>query len=171
MIDGLVVVGRVSRPHGVQGEIRVRPYTESVDTFQKYDRLYFKLQGRAARPVEVTGIRPDKADVLLRIRGLETRDEARKLSGAEVLVKREWLPDLEEGEYYWTDLIGLPVFDTRGQCLGTIRNMYSGGGADLMVLDVDGREVWMPFNEEVVTEVDLTVGRLILDPPKGLLDL
>jgi 16S rRNA processing protein RimM len=171
MTDGLVVVGRISRPHGVKGELRVRPYTESVTTFQEYDRLYVKLQGRAARLVQVSASRPDKADVLLKVKGLETREDAQKLSGAEVLVKREWLPDLEEGEYYWTDLIGLDAFDDQGGNLGQVRQMFSSGGVDLMVLDVDGHEVWLPFNEEVVTEVDLSTGRVILSPPKDLLEL
>ena len=171
MTEGLVVVGRISRPHGVKGEIRVRPYTESVITFQEYDRLYIKLRRGAARLLEITGSRPDKADVLIKVKGLDTRDEARTLSGAEVLVKREWLPDLEEGEYYWTDLIGLNAYDSAGKSLGQVRNMFSGGGGDLMVLAIDGREIWLPFNEEVVTEVDLETERVILSPPEGLLDL
>ena len=171
MTDGLVVVGRISRPHGVKGEIRVRPYTESVITFQEYDRLYVKLRGGVARLLEIAGSRPDKADVLIKVKGLETRDEARTLSGAEVLVKRDWLPDLEEGEFYWTDLIGLNATDVAGRRLGRVRNMFSGGGGDLMVLDIDGREVWLPFNEEVVKEVDLETERVVLSPPEGLLDL
>jgi 16S rRNA processing protein RimM len=86
-------------------------------------------------------------------------------------VPRSSLPELQPDEYYWSDLIGLSVFDESGRLLGRVIRILPTGADDLLVLERDGREILLPFLEEVVQSIDLEAGRVVAAPPPGLLDL
>ena len=165
------MIGRVTRPHGVGGELRVLSYTESAESFSRFDRLLVRPVKSMAKEVRVTGVRPHKKFVLLKLYGVINRDQAESLVDAEVLVKREWLPPPAEDEYYWTDLIGLSAFDEEGRLLGVVKAVMPAGSEDLLVLEENGREVILPFHSEVVLDVDPPGGRLTARPPQGLLEI
>ena len=170
MADDLVVIGRVTRPHGVRGEMRILPFTESQASFERFDRVYVQPQGRAPGLATVEKFRPAPKVVLMKIEGVRTREEAARLTGADILVRREWLPDLEEDEYYWVDLIGLQVVDEQDNPWGQVRNIMNTGSDDIVVLDNGGKELLIPFRAEVVLKVDLPEKRLVIRPPEGLFD-
>ncbi|MEW5722019.1 MAG: ribosome maturation factor RimM [Thermodesulfobacteriota bacterium] len=169
--DDLVVIGQVTRPHGVRGEVRVVPYTHSAASFDLFDQVYVRRRDRWEGILRISGVRPHKSLILLNFKGITTRDQAAELSSALLLVRREWLPEPEEGEYYWTDLIGLAVFDRQGGPLGRVEAILPTGGGEVLVLKAEGRELLLPFNEDSILEVDLDGGRLVADPPPGLLEL
>ncbi|MFH1134457.1 MAG: ribosome maturation factor RimM [Pseudomonadota bacterium] len=171
MSGDFVVLGRLARPHGVHGEIKVRLFVESLDAFGQLRKIYLRQGNREKRAVEVEEVRFHQDSILLKIRGVSSREQARELTGTEVLIERDLLPELSEDEYYWTDLIGLLVFDRAGKKLGPVVNMLATGADDLLVLEIDGREVFIPFRNEMVIEVDPAGGKIIVDPPQGLLDL
>jgi 16S rRNA processing protein RimM len=170
MSPDLVVIGQVTRPHGVRGEVKVLPFTESPASFQHFDRVYTRRPGRDPEVLGIVEARPHKRLVLLKFKGVHTREEAEDLAGAEILVERNWLPQLEEDEYYWTDLIGLEVLDGEGHGLGTVKNIFTNGVDDILVIVRDGREILLPFRGEIIDEVDLPNGRILANPPLGLLD-
>ncbi|MBU2546954.1 MAG: ribosome maturation factor RimM [Proteobacteria bacterium] len=170
MVADLVVIGRVTQPHGVQGELRIRPYTESIDSFDLFHQVYLRRPGGVEELADVVGARPHKDLVLVKIKGIRSRDQAEALAGAELLVRREWLPSLEPDEYYWVDLIGLDVYDQADHHLGRVRNILSTQADDLLVVVDDDREVLLPFRDEIVRDVDLEAGRLRVSPPEGLLE-
>ena len=166
----LVVIGQVTRPQGIRGEVRVLPFTESPASFQRFDQVYMRRKGHDPEVVGIVEARPHKKVVLLKFRGVHTREEAENLIGAEILVERNWLPVLGSDEYYWTDLIGLDVFDTDGRGLGAVKNIFSNGVDDILVIEHEGREILLPFRGEMIEEVDLVVGRIVASPPAGLLE-
>ena len=170
MASELVVIGQITRPHGIQGEVKVLPFTESPDSFQKFDRVYIRRPGQEPEVISITEARPHKAIVLLKLKGVRTRDEAEALHGAEILVERDWLPKLEADEYYWIDLIGLEVLDTEGRGLGEVWNIFNNGADDILVVKRDGREILLPFRGEIIDEVDLPNGRILANPPLGLIE-
>lgn len=171
MAGDLVVIGQVARPHGVRGEVRIRPFTESAASFNLFDRVYLRRPGRTEELTRIESVRVHKNVVLLKLKGIRSRDEAEEIAGAEVLIRRDWLPAVEEDEYYWADLIGLSAFDEDGCCLGRVEKILSTAADDILVVCGQGREVLLPFRTEVILEVDQAEGRLLVRPPGGLLDL
>jgi 16S rRNA processing protein RimM len=171
MAEDRVLMGRVARTHGVRGEICLTPFTESPDFFLDCGHLQVLLPDGTALGLEVDAVRKHKRLVLLKLKGIRSLEEAERLVGAEVFVPRSSLPELEPDEYYWTDLIGLSVFDESGRLLGRVMRILPTGADDLLVLDRDGREILLPFLEEVVQSIDLKAGRVVAAPPPGLLDL
>jgi 16S rRNA processing protein RimM len=166
-----VVIGRIQGPHGVAGELRIRPYTETVDVWRTFPRVVLRRSDRDDELRIVEGYRPHKALVLLKLKGVHNRDQAQALAGVDVLVRREWLPAADADEYYWADLIGLVVEDPNGREVGRVRAVLRPGADDLLVLEHQDREILVPFRAEIITEVDLAGGRIRIDPPEGLLDL
>ncbi len=171
MAEDLVVIGRVTRPHGVQGELKVQPFTESTSSFSRFDQVIIRGRNRGEELREVLETRPHKNLVLIKLKGVRDRDQAEALAGAEILVRREWLPETEPDEYYWTDLIGLEGYGEDGLYLGRVENVFSAGAGDILVLKNAGREVLLPFEADIILEVDLPGGRFRARPPEGLLDL
>jgi 16S rRNA processing protein RimM len=171
MAEDLLVIGRITKPHGIGGEVRVTPFTESPRVFTQYDRIYLRLPDGEPRLMMVRAARPHKNAVLLKLEDVENRDQAEEIIGADLLIQREWLPDPDEDEYYWIDLIGLRVFTENGGTLGNVTNLIAGSEDDLLVIKDDKREILLPFRNEIIREVDLDQGRIVVDPPEGLLDL
>ena len=171
MTDELVILGRITRPHGVRGEVRVFPHTQTPDSFLGFRSLLLRRPDCDPREVRVLEAKVHGSMVLLRLEGVGDRSGAEELIGADLLIGRDMLPELDEGEYYWADLIGLEVFDERGTRLGRVAGLLAVGADDLLRLENGEREIFLPFREEVITEVDLAAGRMSARPPEGLLEL
>lgn len=107
--------------------------------------------------------------LLLKLRGLEDRAEAEGLAGSELGLLRSELEEPEEGEYYWTDLIGLTVLDSEGREVGRVANLFDSGAHDILVVRAGDREVLIPAIPEMVAEVDLEAGLLRIEPLEGLI--
>ena len=105
-----------------------------------------------------------------RLDGITTKEEADALKGADLFAPRDRLPALPDDEYYHADLIGLPVHDTGGALLGTVRAVLNHGAGDLLELlpPAGGATVLLPFTLAAVPTVDLGAGRIVADPPEGL---
>ena len=102
-----------------------------------------------------------------RLSGVATKEAADALRGTSLFADREKLPSLPDDEFYHADLIGLPVFDTGGAPLGTVRAVYNHGAGDILEILAPGRRaaLLLPFTKAVVPTVDLTAGRIVADPP------
>ncbi|MEW6264722.1 MAG: ribosome maturation factor RimM [Thermodesulfobacteriota bacterium] len=168
--DELVLIGQITRPHGVRGEVRVRPFTESPASFARYDRLYLRVPGRAEKDYQVKEVRPHKTVVLLKLKGIRTREQAEALRGAGVYIRRDWLPRLPADEYYWKDLIGLSAYDEAGRCLGRVENIFTAGEVEILVITDGRRETLAPFRAEVILQVDVDQRRLLIKALEGLND-
>lgn len=171
MAEDLVVIGRITRTHGVRGEVRVQAFSDSPASLGQYERIYVRRHGGGDELFDVLEFRPHQNAALFKLKGIRTRDEAQTLAGADVLIPRTWLPRLEEDEYYWVDLIGLDGYDRNDRFVGRVENIFSNGADDILVLNLDGREILLPFRAEMILEVDLEGRRLVVHPPEGLLDL
>ncbi|MCX8293233.1 ribosome maturation factor RimM [Phyllobacterium sp. 0TCS1.6A] len=155
----LAIIGAA---HGTRGELRVKTFTEDALAIADYGPLY-DATGRA---FEILDIRPAKTVVVVRFRGVNDRNAAEALNGTELFVDRSQLPaDLDEDEYYHSDLIGLDALDAQGQRYGRISAMFDFGGGDLIELTIPGkRPMLIPFTQAAVPHVDLAAGHIIVDP-------
>lgn len=178
--DRLLLMGRLGRTHGVRGEMKVYPETDDPQRFALLDRLYVGATERDARPMEVESVRfqypKGRTVVLLALVGVDTLEAASDLGGAQLYADPDDLPELEEGQAFLHDLIGLEVVvvDEEGQAagdpIGTVRDLYDGAQL-LFAIERPGLpEVLLPDVEEFVDRVDLAERRLYVRPPEGLFE-
>ena len=113
-----------------------------------------------------------RGHVLLRLAGIDSREQAEPLVGQEVQAEARRFPELADGEYYWFQLLGLPVVHAGdGTILGRLEAIWPTGAHDVYVVRQGKREVLLPAVEEVIQEIDLQAGVVKVRPPEGLLDL
>jgi len=167
-----VAMGRVGRPFGIKGEVRVRPYNPGSENWASLRTLYLRGEG-GEEEVEVIRARLHQGDVLLSLKGFPSRTEIERLRGLEVLAREADLKPLADGEYYWHQLVGLEVW-CEGRRLGPVIRMEETApeldAADLLVVESGGQEVLIPFARAVIRAVDLAAGRIEVHPFQGLWD-
>lgn len=160
--DKLVTLGRISGAHGIKGWVKVYSFTDPRANVIGFDR-WMLLKDGERREVVVEGGNGASGKVRAKLRGIEDRDAALALIGAEIAVARAALPACEPGEYYWTDLEGLAVRNARGESLGTVDYLFAGGAHDMLVLE-GGSQRLIPFvTGRVVREVDLERRVIVVD--------
>jgi 16S rRNA processing protein RimM len=169
--DELIAVGRVGRPRGVHGDTFVEPWTDDPD-----DRFavgaVLQTDPADAGPLTVAAMSVAGDRLVVRFAGVDDRDGADALRGVRLLIAASSRPDLDDpDEFYDTDLVGLAARTVAGAELGPVRDVLHAGGADYLVVDVDGRERLVPFVRAIVPSVDVVAGVVVIDPPEGLFEL
>ena len=173
--DALLIVGKVLRAHGVQGEMKVVPETDDPQRFEALERIYIGGSPAGVREYAVASVRyqPTKRGlvVLLRLADVNLPEAADALRGSWVYALEEDLPPLEEDEVFLYDLIGLDVVTEAGEPVGTVRDVLEGSAHPLYLVTRDGRpDVMIPAVPEFIADVDTEAQRLTIRPIEGLLD-
>jgi 16S rRNA processing protein RimM len=162
------VVGRIGRPHGLRGEVTVQIRTDSPE--QRFT-AGTQFGVGAGRTLTVDAVRPHSGALLVRFAGVADRDAAAHLRGLVLTIEVAELPVLDDpDEFYDHQLEGLVALGPDGAVLGTVREVVHAPASDLLVLETDHGEALVPFVRAIVSDVDLAGGRVVLDPPAGLLD-
>ena len=163
---GLVRIGTVVRALGLQGHLGV---AGSEGALGSLPRVTLRRPGGAAESVEILEARPQGKLWALRLEGIEGRTAAEARVGSEVLAEREELGEAGEGLHFWGDLEGLEVVTKDGKALGRVTGLYDTGGVDVLVVEGADGERLVPLAPYV--RVDREAGRVVVDPPEGLLDV
>ncbi len=166
-MTSLICVGAIAGAFGVRGEVRLKSFCAEPEAIAAYAPLTTEDGGRSFT-IRLTG--QVKNGLSGRLGGVPTREAAEALRGTRLFAPRARLPGLPDDEYYHADLIGLLAVDTGGAPLGRVTAIHSHGAADLLELQAADRPdtVLLPFTLAVVPTVDLSAGRLVVDPPEGL---
>lgn len=152
-----IALAAVAGAHGVKGELRLKLFTDSAASLAVHETV---LVGGVQR--RLIDVRDGGKTAVARLEGISDRSAAEALRGSLVEIERASLPPLEEGEYYHSDLIGLPCFDLEGISVGTVVQVENFGAGDLLEVEVDGgRRSLIPYREGIA---DLVDGRIVLDP-------
>lgn len=158
-----VVLGKVSGIYGVRGWVKLYSYTEPKETLLNYRDCFLGPEG-AERSAEVEESKPHGKSLIAKFAGVDDRDAAHALIGAEISVPRAALPDLDEGHYYWADLEGLKVRRQGGDTVGTVSHLMATGANDVLVVAGSEQEVLIPFvMGSVILDVDLEQGWITVD--------
>lgn len=161
----LLAVGKVTRPHGVAGEVKVQLTPGYEDLLANVGCVYL---GNSQRPYRVLSCRPHQGAVLLRLERVASRDDAEALRGAVVLISPEDLPSLPAGSYYPYQLIGLRVLRTSGEEIGQLSEILRTGSNDVYVVQKASGQLLLPALESVIRSIDLVAGTMVVDVPAGL---
>ncbi|MEV5717489.1 ribosome maturation factor RimM [Amycolatopsis mediterranei] len=167
-----VVVGRIAKAHGIRGELAVDVRTDSPEQrFKIGAAVTTQLRDGSKRELTIAAAREHSGRLLVRFEEVPTRDVAETLRGALLLADTATLPPTEDpDEFYDHELAGLRAELTDGTVVGKVVEIVHSAAGELLELDVEGREVLVPFVRAIVPTVDIAGGRVVLDPPEGLLD-
>ena len=162
--DREILLGEISGVFGVRGWVKVYSHTQPRENILTYSPWRLRHRGET-REVRLLASRRQGKTVVAQLEGVETREQAEALRGAEILVRRSQLPPLREGEYYWNDLIGLDVRDVEGRTLGGVVRLMETGANDVLILaGPEGREILIPWiRDQVIRRVDLDAGVIEVD--------
>ena len=163
----MIGLGRIARPHGIRGEVRVTPYWVEGDTLETADVLWLRSKA-GIQEVAVRGVRRSNKALLMDL-GCDDRNAAELLKGAEVCVPRELLPELEPGEYYLVDLLGARV-ECAGEQVGEVIELRTHPSVDAVVIRMqNGKLREQVLAEPWLAEVDTAGKRLVLSSLDGLI--
>ena len=167
----LIAVGRLGKTHGVNGEIRLYPFFPRAIASLSGSEVYSvpEKHNSSPSPLHLVSTRGSGDWVLLKFEGIDSPEEAQNLSNTMLKAKRSSLPPLPKGQYYFEEIIGLPVFDTAGNKLGVLTDFFEAGERDVWeIKDENGAETLVPCIKEVVKEVDIAKGVIIIEPMESV---
>ncbi len=159
-------MGRIVAPYGVFGWLKVLPDTEALDGLLDYPTWWIgKNDQWRELLLEAAKIHNDV--LVVKLKGIDDRDAAFACKGQQVAVPRDALPEPEENEYYWSDLIGLQVKNQQGVDFGTVTDVFETGANDVLVVNT-GKELGnierlIPFVDQVVLTVDIAAKAMLVD--------
>ena len=171
-----LVVGHVSRPHGMRGELFVEPLTDHPGDVFAPGVVLRPADAEGVRPdpelprLSVSGARPFRRGWLITCEGIADRDSAETFRARYLMVERKRLPPLAEGEVFHHQLLGMSVVTADGRGVGEVIEVYDVAPVDLLEVRTDQGKMLLPFVEALVREVDTVGRRLVIDPPEGLLE-
>lgn len=156
-----LVIGEVLKPQGIRGELKVKTFTDFPEDVKEFGTVYID-----EKPYKILSFRvgPDGA-AYIGLRGVPDRNAAELLRGKKLEGEREDAPELEEGQYYIVDIIGLSCETEEGEFLGTVKDVTS-LSSDVYTLEKDGKNILFPVVNGVIVKVDLEAGKLIVNKEK-----
>jgi 16S rRNA processing protein RimM len=159
-----ICVAQIGAPHGVRGEVRLRSFTADPGAVRSYGPLESEDGGTR---VEITALRPAGGHFVARLRGVDDRNAAERLTHLRLFVPRERLPPPGPDEFYHADLIGLTAMTLAGETVGEVIAVHDFGGGAVLELGLrdGGRTVMLPFAEAFVPAVDIAGGRITVALP------
>lgn len=165
--NDLLCVGAIAGAFGVKGEARLKSFCADPEAIAAYAPL---TDESGARSFTVKITRPVTGGFAARLGGVATREDAEALKGLRLFAPRSRMPALPDDEFYHSDLLGLSVYDTGGAQLGEVTTVADYGGGDFLEVKLlkKGKFLLVPFTQQAVPTVDLTAGRVVIDPPEDV---
>jgi len=160
-----IPVGRVTRTHGLKGELKFFPADQDDLVVQNDQQIRL-----GETTFKIKSVRGVKSPFIVKFEGVDSIEAAQSLSGQEVLVAKEDFESLPEGEYYRFEIEGLKAFDDTGKYYGVIEEIIATGSNDVYVVRGDGKEWLVPMIDSVVQNIDLEEGKLVFHCVEGLFE-
>ena len=162
-------VGQIVNTFGVKGFVKIYPYVDDVRRFDDLKKVYINIK-KELKELEIEEVKYHKNMVLIKFKGIDDMDSAEKLRNAYVEIDRKDAIPLEEGQYFIVDLLGLEVYSDEGNLLGKLNDIFNTGSNDVYeVKDELGKTILLPGIPEVIKEVDLENGKIIVHILEGLI--
>ena len=164
-----ISVAAVMGSHGVRGNVKIKPFTETPESLGRFDKVYLENGQQVSLKILSVG---SKGVVLARLGRVESRDASDALRGQNLYVDRAALPDLADDEIYHTDLLGLDAVLADGSALGRIAAIHDFGAGNVVeIIPLKGASIMLPFGGAALVAIEPDKGQVVLAPPDGLLDI
>ncbi|NLU51684.1 MAG: 16S rRNA processing protein RimM [Clostridiaceae bacterium] len=169
-MNDYLAVGKVVNTHGIKGELKVMPLTSDLSRFDYLKFVNVNLDGEL-KEFRVTGARLHKNAVLIKLKGIDTMNDAEKFKGHDLWVERKHARILDEDEYFICDIIGLNVYEDN-VFIGTVSDVLETGSNDVYVIKSDSgkKDLLLPALKSVVLSIDIEGKRMDVKVPEGLRD-
>lgn len=167
-----IAVGIIRRPHGVRGEASVESWTASLDRFSELGAVTLvSPDEKQTREAAIEAARAHGDRALVKFNGVDTPEDVQLIQNWTIEIPKEDARDLEEGEYFLHDLVGLRLVDRDGRERGIVKEVYEGGGSLLLNVEGPKGDYEVPFASAICVEIDLSAKTMVVDLPEGLDDL
>ena len=172
-----LLVGEIGKPHGTKGELRVSTYSDYPEisfapgTILRLGNREGRFPHSPIQTIKVQTSRIFRNGLLVLFDDVFDRSMARSLTGKSLFLSADEVAELKKGEYFWHDLVGMEVVNLEGDLLGEVSTVYELAPLDLLEVSGPESSFMIPCSREIVVSVDVEGKRIVLDPPKGLLDL
>ncbi len=168
--EDFILIGAVSKAHGMKGEVKIYCFSEQPDNLNSYQNVVLVDQKGSCSPhLKVKKSRAHGKMAITLLDTITDRNRAESIEGMGVLLPKEDLPETKKDEYYWHQLIGKTVIDLEGKSLGLIEEVFSNGAQDIMVVKNTVNEFFIPIVADIVLKTDQE--QVLIDPPAGLIDM
>ena len=159
-----IKVGKITSAVGIKGQVKVYPYTDSMDRFEELDQIFADDE-----IMHIEQVRYQKNLVVLKFKGIDDRNAAEALRGRYLTIDRSQLRQLDEDEYFIFDLIGLEAVDQEDRHIGKVTDVIQNTAQDLYEIQTDdGKKYLVPAVYEIVTDIDINSGIMKINPIEGL---
>ena len=161
-------LGQIVNVKGLKGEVKVNSFTDDNTKFERIPNVFLKQKGNL-KEYSIESVGYNKNQVIIKFKGIDTIEEAEKLRNSYIVVDREIFGELPEGVYYIADLLGLDVYTEDGTHIGKVDDIFSTGANDVYVVkDELGKQKLLPGIDEVIKQIDLESGKIIVNLIEGL---
>ncbi len=169
--DSLILMGKVAATHGIKGQLRIVAYSGLSESFLSAGSFFLRDSSGRTQQHDVSAISVHGKKLLVTLKGFSNINQVLAFVGNEVLLYRDQLPEPEEDEYYWYDLVGMNVVTTDNRVLGVLESIIETGSNDVYVVASAGKEYLIPALSDVVVSVDTVARIMTVTPVEGLFDL
>jgi 16S rRNA processing protein RimM len=166
-----ISIARITKTQGLKGEVRIEQMLDDDRVFEAGRRVKAFATTSVERETEIQWFRRQHGRCVIKLRGIESIEEAEQLIGSEIRIPAGDLPEPKEGSFYTFQLKGCEVFAADGEYLGTVTDVLDSGGVEILKVDRDQEETLIPFAHEYLKKIDVEGRRIEVDLPEGLRDL
>lgn len=165
-----VIIGRIIKPHGVRGAVKVEPITEDPKRYVDLDKIFIGTEDQPGEIFEIDRVQFQHKIVILTLKGIESRNLAEALRDSFIHIPADQVLALPDGSTYIFDLIGLNVFTNKNEYVGTVTNYQEYPANNVFVVEHENHEFLIPDVPDIVEDIDLDAGKVLINPIPGLLE-
>lgn len=161
-------IGQIVNHFGIKGMVKVNPFTDDISQFEKMETILVDKKGSLLE-MQIEEVKYSKNQILLKLKGIETVEDAEKYRNCYLKLPREKARKLPKNTYFIADLIGLEVYKEDGSLLGKVDDIYNTGASDIYIIkDTLGKQILLPAIKEVIKQIDLEQEKIVVHLLEGL---
>lgn len=161
-------IGQIVNHFGIKGMVKVNPFTDDISQFEKMETILVDKKGSLLE-MQIEEVKYSKNQILLKLKGIETVEDAEKYRNCYLKLPREKARKLPKNTYFIADLIGLEVYKEDGSLLGKVDDIYNTGASDIYVIkDTLGKQILLPAIKDVIKQIDLEQEKIVVHLLEGL---